>query len=247
MRLDDYLLDQGTFESKDDVLRAVVAGEVLIDEVLATSVAEKVADGANVRVRAHKQYVSRGGLKLKGAIDTFGIDVRGLKCLDIGSSTGGFTDCLLQEGAARVACVDVNYGQLDWKIRSDNRVSVFERTNIKKVTCKDLKGPFEVIVIDVSFIGLSTLASCIAGFCSPGSILLALVKPQFESKVGETKGGVVTDEAIRLRCVAEVEDSLKETGFAVEGFVESPIKGRAGNVEYLIYAIYDMEAGHINI
>lgn len=238
IRLDEFLVAQGYFSDAEDVLRAVIAGEVLIDDVVAASAAIMVAPDSQIRVRGKKQYVSRGGLKLKGAIDFFSVDVSGLRCLDIGSSTGGFSDCLLQEGAGSVACVDVNYGQLDWKIRSDPRVSVFERTNIKKAECGELGGPFDVIVIDVSFIGLASLAPFIANFSKPGTILLALVKPQFESKAGEAKGGVVHDEAIRLRCVSEVRSALIENGFEVNGFVESSIKGPAGNIEYLVYAAY---------
>lgn len=239
VRLDTYLVEKGLFRDAQEALRAVIAGEVLVDDVVATSAASKVSADSHVRVRGQKQYVSRGGLKLKGAIDAFDIDVSGLDCLDIGSSTGGFSDCLLQEGARCVACVDVNYGQLDWKLRSDPRVRVFERTNIKNATCEDLGGPFDIIVIDVSFIGLASLASHIARFAKRGTMLLALVKPQFESKVGEAEGGVVKDEDVRLRCVAEVQESLGSNGFAVKGFVESPIKGPAGNVEYVVYAIFD--------
>lgn len=239
VRLDTYLVEQEYFQNTDEALRAVIAGQVLVDDVVATSAAAKITPDSQVRVRGQKQYVSRGGHKLKGAIDAFRVNVSGLNCLDVGSSTGGFSDCLLQEGAKSVACVDVNYGQLDWKIRSDSRVHVFERTNIKDASCEDLDGPFDAIVIDVSFIGLASLASHIARFSKKGTILLALVKPQFESKVGEAEGGVVHDEEVRLRCVSEVEESLSDNGFAVKGFVESPIKGPAGNVEYIVYAIFD--------
>lgn len=237
-RLDEFLIDKGLYQDKDEALRAVIAGDVLVDEVVATSAAAMVSEDFDIRIREQKQYVSRGGFKLKGAIDEFAVDVKGSNCLDIGSSTGGFTDCLLQEGAASVTCVDVNYGQLDWKLRSDDRVRVFERTNIKNATCEELEGPFDVIVIDVSFIGLASLAPHIARFCKPESALLALVKPQFESQVGETDHGVVTDEAVRLRCVTEVEEALAKNGFVVKGFVESSIKGPAGNVEYIVYALY---------
>lgn len=239
IRLDELLVEQGYFQNADEALRAVIAGQVLVDDIVATSAASKITPDSQVRIRGQKRYVSRGGHKLKGAIDAFSVSVSGLNCLDIGSSTGGFSDCLLQEGAKSVTCVDVNYGQLDWKLRSDSRVRVFERTNIKKISCEELGGPFDAIVIDVSFIGLASLTSHIARFSKKETILLALVKPQFESKAGETEGGVVHDEEVRLRCVSEVEDSLGENGFAVKGFVESPIKGPAGNVEYVVYAIFD--------
>ncbi len=237
-RLDDLLIEKGILATREDALRCVIAGEVLVDDVVATSAAALVAPDAVLRLRSHKPYVSRGGEKLKAAIDAFGVEVRGLSCLDIGASTGGFTDCLLQEGAAQVACVDVNYGQLDWKIRTDPRTVVFERTNIKEADPAALGAPFDLIVIDVSFIGLASLASTLASFSAAGTRLLALVKPQFESKRGEAEGGVVRDEAVRLRTVEEVGRALEGNGFEQEGFIASPVTGPAGNKEYLLNAVY---------
>lgn len=236
-RLDDLLVEKGILATREDALRAVIAGEVLVDDVVATSAALKVAPEAVVRMRGRKRFVSRGGEKLKGAIDAFGVDATGLRCIDVGSSTGGFTDCLLQEGAAHVACVDVNYGQLDWKVRSDPRTSVFERTNIKEADPALLGAPFDLIVIDVSFIGLASLAPTLAALGSPGTRLLALVKPQFESRRGEAEGGVVRDEGVRLRTVEEVSCALELNGFSTEGFIQSPIQGPAGNIEYLVSAV----------
>lgn len=236
-RLADILVERGFYVDADSALRGVIAGEVLVDDAPATSAAQKVGVDANVRVRGRARYVSRGGEKLKGAIDAFGVDASGLRCLDIGSSTGGFTDCLLQEGAAYVACVDVNYGQLAWEVRTNPRVGVFERMNIRKVSPDELGAPFDLIVIDVSFIGLSKLAADIARFSASGTRLLALVKPQFESKRGEAPGGVVVDEAVRVRTVDEVQKALGEHGFSTLGCVKSSIVGRrSGNVEYLLYA-----------
>lgn len=237
-RLDDLLVARGTFSCRDDVLRAVVAGEVLVDDVPATSAAQKVAPEADVRLRRRRRYVSRGGDKLKGAIDGFGLDVAGARCIDVGSSTGGFTDCLLQEGAARVACVDVNYGQLAWEVRRDPRVDVFERTNIKTADPASLGAPFDLIVIDVSFIGLASLAPTLASLSRPGTGLVALVKPQFESRRGETDRGVVRDAAVRMRTVEEVKAALAENGFETKGVIPSPIKGPSGNIEYLLYAVH---------
>lgn len=243
-RLDEVLVEHGFYSDVDAALRGIIAGEVLVDDVAATSASQLVSSDASVRLRkdsrSSKRYVSRGGEKLKGAIDAFGIDVGaggGLTCLDIGSSTGGFTDCLLQEGAASVACVDVNYGQLAWEIRTDPRVNVFERTNIRKVSASDIGGPFDLIVIDVSFIGLAQLAADIARFAKEGTQLLALVKPQFESKRGETERGIVRDDAIRERTVEEVREALADNGFETMGYIESPIKGRSGNIEYLLHAV----------
>ena len=237
-RLDDFLVEEGFALDKDAALRSVIAGEVLVDDVVASSAAMMIAPDSTVRVRGAKQFVSRGGGKLKAALDAFGIDVAGKRCIDVGSSTGGFTDCLLQAGASHVACVDVNYGQLDWKIRSDPHVAVFERTNIKAADPAELGAPFDIVVIDVSFIGLAHLAPVLATLCQKGTQLLALVKPQFESRRGEAESGVVRDEAIRLRTVSEVEGALQAQGFDVCGFIESPLKGPAGNVEYLVNAVF---------
>lgn len=244
IRLDELLVEQGVFPDAGTVLRAVLAHEVKVDDVYVTSAAVKVAPDAEIVVRGRKQFVSRGGHKLQGALDAFGQDVQGLNCIDVGSSTGGFTDCLLQAGAAHVACVDVNYGQLAWKIRTDERVSVFERTNIKLADPGELGAPFDLIVCDVSFIGLAVLAPTFARLSRPASdgasasVFLGLVKPQFESRHDETDHGIVRDEAVRARTVEEVRCALEREGFEVTGTIESPIKGAEGNVEYLVRAVF---------
>lgn len=243
--LKDELVRRGLCGNADEALRMVIAGEVLVDDVCAKSASEKVLPNSDIRVKAKPgKYVSRGGEKLICAIENFNVCVRGKRCLDIGSSTGGFTDCLLQEGAASVACVDVGYGQLAWKLRQDERVSVYERTNIRHATCESLGGPFDIVVIDVSFIGLSMLAADIARFVHEESVLLALVKPQFESKRGETKNGVVLDNSVRLRTVDEVKDALERVGFSVLGCVRSPIRGRSGNIEFMLYAKFQLPFTH---
>ena len=244
IRLDELLVEQGVFPDAGTVLRAVLAHEVKVDDVYVTSAAVKVAPDAEIVVRGRKQFVSRGGHKLQGALDAFGQDVQGLNCIDVGSSTGGFTDCLLQAGAAHVTCVDVNYGQLAWKIRTDERVSVFERTNIKLADPGELGAPFDLIVCDVSFIGLAVLAPAFARLSRPASdgtsasVFLGLVKPQFESRHDETDHGIVRDEAVRARTVEEVRCALEREGFEVTGTIESPIKGAEGNVEYLVRAVF---------
>lgn len=235
-RLDELLVERGFFPDAGAVLRAVLAREVKVDDAYATSAAVRVARDALVEVRGRKQFVSRGGHKLQGALEAFGQDVRGLRCLDAGASTGGFTDCLLQAGAESVTCVDVNYGQLAWKLRQDARVAVFERTNIKLADPADLGAPFDLIVADLSFIGLASLAPVFARLSRPRTVFIGLVKPQFESRAGETDHGVVRDAAVRERTVAEVRAALIQAGFDVTGVVESPIKGREGNVEYLVSA-----------
>ena len=238
VRLDNLLVERGLFADEEEALRAVLAHEVKVGDAYATSAAMMVPPDAEVEVRGRKQFVSRGGLKLQGALEAFGQDVEGLRCVDIGSSTGGFTDCLLQAGAASVACVDVNYGQLAWKIRQDERVSVFERTNIRYADPDELGAPFDLLVADLSFIGLASLAPVFAGLSREGSVFIGLVKPQFESRAGESEHGIVRDEAVRERTVKEVREALSEAGFAPTGVIESPITGAEGNVEYLVRAVY---------
>ena len=238
IRLDELLVEQGVFPDAGTVLRAVLAHEVKVDDVYVTSAAIKVAPDADIVVKGRKKFVSRGGHKLQGALDAFGQDVSGMRCMDIGSSTGGFSDCLLQAGAGSVACVDVNYGQLAWKLRQDPRVEVFERTNIKLADPAELGAPFDLLVADLSFIGLAALAPTFARFAQAGTIFIGLIKPQFESQHDETDHGIVRDEAVRLRTVDEVRAALEAAGFECTGVTESPITGHEGNVEYLVRAIF---------
>ena len=237
-RLDELMVRQGLAADAGEALRLVLAHQVKVGDEYPTSAAVRVSPDAVVEVKGRKRYVSRGGFKLQGALDAFGQDVHGLRCIDIGSSTGGFTDCLLQAGAASVACVDVNYGQLAWSIRQDERVSVFERTNIRLADPAELGAPFDLLVADLSFIGLAALAPTFARLCAEGSVFIGLVKPQFESRHEETDHGVVRDAAVRERVVDEVSAALAAEGFDVGGVVESPITGPEGNVEYLVRAVY---------
>lgn len=238
IRLDTFLVSQGYYPDEGAALRAVLAREVKIDDTYAQSAALLINPDANVSVKNRKRYVSRGGFKLQQALDVFEQDVTGLRGLDVGASTGGFTDCLLQAGAQQVTCVDVNYGQLAWELRQDERVFVFERLNIKHAQPQDIGAPFDIIVADLSFIGLAQLAPVFARFTQPGSVFIGLIKPQFESRMGEADRGVVYDEEVRERVVGEVEEALRKAGFAPTGFVRSPLKGPAGNIEYLIRAEY---------
>lgn len=237
-RLDDLLVRRGLCADRDEALRAVLAHEVKVGDAYAASAAMAVPLDADVSVKGRRPFVSRGGLKLQAALDAFSQDVQGLSCCDVGASTGGFTDCLLQAGAAAVACVDVNYGQLAWAIRQDPRTRVFERTNIRHADPAALGAPFDLVAIDVSFIGLAGLAGVLAGLCHPGSVLLALVKPQFEAAHDETDRGVVRDEAVRLRTVDEVAEALSAAGFQVTGTAPSPVVGPQGNIEHLVRAVY---------
>lgn len=239
-RLDNLLVERGAFADEAEALRAVLAREVKVGDVYATSAAMMVAPDADVQVKGRAQYVSRGGLKLRGALDAFGFNPAGLRCLDAGCSTGGFTDCLLQAGASHVACVDVGYGDLAWKLRQDPRTTVFERTNIRTADPVMLGAPFDLIVADLSFIGLARLADVFAGLSESGTTFIGLIKPQFESRHDETDHGVVRDEAVRVRTIEEVQEALSNVGFTCNGVVESSITGkRAGNVEYLLKAVYE--------
>ncbi len=243
-RLDDLLVEQGYFADRAQALRAVLAHEVRVDDTYATSAALKVLPTADIFVRGAKRYVSRGGHKLQTALDAFEQEVAGRTCIDVGSSTGGFSDCLLQAGAARVACVDVNYGQLALKLRNDPRISVFERTNIRTANPADLGAPFDIIVADLSFIGLAQLASTFAALGQVGSIFIGLIKPQFESRADESDRGIVRDEAVRQRVIEEVREALRSAGFQVTGVVESAITGAKGNVEYLVHAVLRGKCGN---
>ena len=238
IRLDELLVKRGYCVDAAAALRAVLAHEVKVDDTYATSAAVKIPEDADVQVRGGMPYVSRGGFKLRGALDAFQQDVAGLRCIDIGSSTGGFSDCLLQADAASVACVDVNYGQLAWKVRQDERTTVFERTNIRTADPALLGAPFDLAVADLSFIGLASLAGVFANLLAAGGIFIGLVKPQFESAHDETDHGVVTSEEVRLRTVDEVRAALEGAGFDVTGVVESSITGaKAHNIEYLVRAV----------
>lgn len=239
-RLDKVLVERGMFPDEETAKRAVLAHEVKVDNSYATSAAAPISPDADIWVKGAPKYVSRGGYKLKGALKEFSQDVAGMKCIDIGSSTGGFSDCLLQAGAAHVACVDVNYGMLAWKVRNDPRTDVFERTNIRTVEPAVLGAPFDLLVADLSFIGLASLAPVFARLSHNGSVFIGLVKPQYESAHEETDGaGYVADPSVRARTVQEVQDALAAASFAVTGCMESPITGRKShNVEYLVRAVF---------
>lgn len=238
-RLDIILVERGLFSDASEALRHILAHEVKVGDEYATSPAQLIAPDAAITVKGRRQFVSRGGHKLQAALDAFGQGVAGLSCADVGCSTGGFTDCLLQAGAARVAAIDVGYGDLAWKLRQDPRVDVHERTNIRTADPAQLGAPFDVVVADLSFIGLASLAPTFATLCHAGSVFIGLIKPQFESQHDETDDrGVVRDAAVRARTVSEVTDALEQAGFTVSGVVESPLKGKqSGNIEYLVRAV----------
>jgi len=230
-RLDLLLVESGRAPSREKAQALILGGEVLVDGQVARRASQLVPEGATIEVRQPLPYVSRGGLKLAHALDRLSLDVNGLTVVDVGASTGGFTDCLLQRGARRVYAVDVGYGQLDYRLRQDPRVVVLERTNIR-----DLEGLPETVdaaVIDVSFISLTLVLPVVMRLVSPEGWILALVKPQFEAgreQVG--KGGVVRDPAVHRQVLAKIAAWAQEHGLAVAGVVASPIRGPAGNREF---------------
>ena len=234
-RLDQLLVARGLFESREKALRAIMAGEVRVGEQIAAKPGTRVPEDAEIFVQTASRYVGRGGLKLDAALQHFQIDPAGQTCLDIGASTGGFTDCLLQHGAAKVHAVDVGHSQLHWKIRSDPRVIVREKLNARYLTRVDVPDPIDICVIDVSFISLSLILPPAFELLMPAGVIVALIKPQFElgrTEVG--RGGIVRDPAGHERAVAKVrelvEKSLRKTW---SGAIESPILGAEGNKEFL--------------
>lgn len=234
-RLDDELVEQGFFPTRDEALRSVMAGEVSTTDRRLTSPGEQVRRGVPLHVRGRQRFVSRGGLKLERALDAFGVDVSGLSCLDVGCSTGGFTDCLLRHGAAHVLAVDVGYAQFDWSLRQDARVTLLERTNIVDVPDAATRATIDLAVCDVSFTSVATVLPAVCELLGPTGRFLTLVKPQFEAARGQVgEGGVVRDPAVRLAALKGVASALVEHGLGVEAACPSPITGHKGNVEYLM-------------
>lgn len=236
-RLDAELVRRKLAPSRAAAQHAIASGEVEVAGIVATKPATQVEDSVSIRLTAPPpRFVSRGGLKLEAALDHFGLDVAGRSALDVGASTGGFTDCLLQRGAARVSAVDVGYGQLDWSLRQDDRVAVFERINARNMNLDDVGGPFDIVVADLSFISLRTVAPVLAAAGTPGADWVLLVKPQFEAgKEQVGKGGIVRDVAVREGTIRAVVDAFAGLGLGCHGVVDSPIAGAKGNREFLIW------------
>jgi 23S rRNA (cytidine1920-2'-O)/16S rRNA (cytidine1409-2'-O)-methyltransferase len=235
-RLDQYLLDKGLAESRSKAAGLIMAGLVRVNGRQVLKAGSAVPEGALVEVQGPEHpYVSRGGLKLEGALKHFGLDPQGWECLDVGASTGGFTDCLLQHGAARVCAIDVGYGQLAWKLRQDQRVDCMERINVRHLTEKNVPGPFDLIVVDVSFISLTLVTPPLVSRLKPGGRLMVMVKPQFEAGKGQVgSGGVVRDEGVQKACVDKIAKHLKGLGLKIVGRCPSPITGPKGNQEHFL-------------
>jgi 23S rRNA (cytidine1920-2'-O)/16S rRNA (cytidine1409-2'-O)-methyltransferase len=234
-RLDQLLVARGLFESREKAQRAIMAGTVSIGGQLADKPGVRVAEDAELIVKASDRYVGRGGLKMEAALAHFGVDPTGATCLDIGASTGGFTDCLLQHGAAKVYAIDVGHSQLDWKIRSDPRVVVREKLNARYLTREDIPDPIQVCVVDVSFISLTLILPPAVALLSNGGVIVPLIKPQFELRKEDVgRGGVVRDPALHERAVEKIRAFVATLpGVAWTGVVESPILGGEGNKEFL--------------
>ena len=235
-RLDDELVEQGFFSNREDAMRAVMAGEVSTQDRRLERAGEQVEPGILLHVRGHIPFVSRGGLKLERGLEAFDIDPTGLACLDVGCSTGGFTDCLLKHGAASVLSVDVGYAQFDWSLRSDPRVTLLERTNIVDVTTPERAGTIRLAVCDVSFTSVTTVLPAVLSLLSSDGAFLTLVKPQFEAARNEVgEGGVVRDPSVRLRALECIAAAFLAADLGPVGCCESPVRGHKGNVEYLLY------------
>lgn len=236
-RADLELVARGLFESRARAQAAIAAGLVRVDGRLVTKASDRIAGTAHIEAAPEHPFVSRGGVKLSAALDAWSIDAAGSIALDIGASTGGFTDVLLKRGAARVTAVDTGRDQLHASLRTDPRVTVMERTDIRRLTPADLARRPDLVVIDVSFISLALVLPAALALAAPGATLVALIKPQFEvgrSHVG--RGGVVRDVAAREAAVARITALLETAGASMLGLIESPIEGGDGNVEYLLGA-----------
>lgn len=236
IRLDCLLVERGLVENRKLAQALILSGVVLVDDRPEDKAGTLIPAAAEVRIRGEANpYVSRGGLKLRGALDCFGISVIGLTALDIGASTGGFTDCLLQAGAAKVYAVDVGYGLLAWKLREDPRVVTLERTNIRHYDGAGITDRIDLVVFDASFISLKLIIPPVLRLIEDGALLIALIKPQFEVEKGEVGNhGVVRDPALHHRVLAEMEAFCRSFGLDILGSCESPLLGPAGNREFFI-------------
>ena len=236
-RLDVLLVNRGLAASREKAKAVIMAGIVYVDGQKEDKAGATFADTVNIEVRGNTlKYVSRGGLKLEKAMSHFGLSLEGKVCMDVGASTGGFTDCMLQNGAVKVYSIDVGHGQLDWKLRNDLRVVCMERTNIRYVTPEDIGEPASFVSIDVSFISLTKVLTPVRELLSENGEIVCLIKPQFEAgreKVG--KKGVVRDPKVHLEVIRAVMDFASLIGFEILHLEFSPIKGPEGNIEYLLH------------
>lgn len=236
-RVDKVLVERGLADSREKAQALILAGLVLVDDQRIEKCGELFDEGASIRLKGEpKKYVGRGALKLEAALNHFSIDPRSAICLDVGASTGGFTDCLLQRGASKVFAVDVGTNQLDWKLRSDSRVVSIEKTNARHLNFETIGDRVDLIVVDVSFISLELILPMLPQFCKPTTQVLLLVKPQFEvGKKQVGKKGIVREPALHAAAVGKVKNAAERYGFKIKGGVESPITGAEGNREFFLW------------
>jgi len=234
-RLDSLMAETGVAESREQAHKLILAGAVLIDGRKAIKPSEQVADGSRIEVLQEPPYVSRGGYKLEKALREFKINPKGCNAVDVGASTGGFTDCLLQNGAAKVYAVDVGYGQLHQKLRGDSRVVVMERTNARYLTPEMFPDPLQIATVDVAFISLKLILPPLLACVAEGADVIALVKPQFEAGARFVKKGVVRDAVVHAKVLNNLLEWLKGQPVCVKGVSWSPITGPKGNIEFLLY------------
>lgn len=236
-RLDQLLVEKGLVKSRQRAKALIMAGKVLVNDLRMEKSGSLVKPDAKIRVRTDDNpFVSRGGLKLQKAIKTIPVSVQGLSCMDIGASTGGFTDCLLQNGAKKIYAVDVGYGQLDWSLRQHPDVVVIERTNIRHMPFETVNEKLNLIVADTSFISLKIVIPSAEKFMKDNAMVLALIKPQFEAgKKHIGKGGVVKDPAVRQQVISDIEQFFSHRGYQINNVIPSPILGPKGNEEYIIF------------
>lgn len=236
-RLDVVLVERGLFASREQAQRAVMAGQVKLGDRVLTKSSILVGAADAITVVESPRFVGRGALKLEGALDDFHLDVAGRLAVDIGASTGGFTDCLLQRGAAKVYAIDVGHGQLAWKIRSDPRVIVREKLNARHTLRSEVTEPIDLCVIDVSFISLTLILPNAFELLTPGGVILALIKPQFELASADVgRGGIVSDAALHEKAQAKIRDFILRSDHEVSGIARSKITGTDGNQEFFICA-----------
>ena len=236
-RLDVELVNRGLVESRERAKAYIMAGLVYVDDQKAMKAGDKVSEGQRLELRGNTlKYVSRGGLKLEKAIDSFGIELNDFVCADVGASTGGFTDCMLQNGAKKVYSIDVGYGQLAWKLRNDERVVNIERTNVRYLDTEIFKENVDFSSIDVSFISLKLVLPVVYSFLRDEGLCVALIKPQFEAQREDVgKKGVIKDKAVHIKVIDKCLNIARELGFTILGLDYSPIKGPEGNIEFLMY------------
>ena len=242
-RLDCVLVAQGLVSSREAAARRVLAGGVLVDGIMVDKPAKLVSPDARIEIARPASFVSRSGDKLAAALEAFQIDPKGTICVDVGCSTGGFTDCLLQRGAIRIYAIDVGYGQFEWRLRQDSRVVLLERTNIRYVDRGLVPEPIDLAVIDVSFISLTLVLPAVIHLLNSTAIIVALVKPQFEVGKGQVgRGGIVRDDAQREAVTEKIIDCAAHLGLTLKGVLDSPVTGRKGNREILVGFVREVTA-----